>query len=163
MLSNVRSRNRRRWVAGFTLIEILVATVLLAGSLAAMMTLWSVSRRITERSRDTAEYYAIARIELERFRTRSSTSSAFDVLVSTTWPKSQDYDQNGTPVTSGSTSAFYRATSTYSLVSTSPTSGVAEPAGKQLGVLTVVVYTMSNGSQGPEVYRTAGFFTSAGV
>jgi prepilin-type N-terminal cleavage/methylation domain-containing protein len=154
---SLRQSAKRR--GGFTLVEILVAVLLLSGSLVAIMQLWSVSRSITERSRDTAEYYAIARQELERDRV-----NGFDgVTAVLSTPRTTDYDQNGAVVATGSTTAFYRAISTYSLVSTSPTSGVPEPVGKQLGVQVVVIYTMNNGTVGPEVYRTTMFFTSAGV
>jgi prepilin-type N-terminal cleavage/methylation domain-containing protein len=157
-MNTIARPNRPGRNGGFTLIELLVAVLLLSITMSAIVTLWSVSRKITERSRDTAEYYAIARQELERDR-----FAGFDGVPAVTTVKTTDYDQNGSVVATGSVTAFYRAISTTRLVATSPIAGVDEPKGKQLGVQEIAIYTMSNGTAGPVVYQTTMFFTSAGV
>ncbi len=155
---------------GFTLVEILISVLLLSGSLAAMMTLWSVSRRITERSRDTAEYYAVARQEAERDRAigfysvfNSTTNPYFvhnaDGTITST-PRYTDYDQNGkVAAQTPATTPYYRARSTYSLEATS-----GEEQLKRLGVQVIEVFTITNGTVGTTpIYRTTMFFTVVGV
>lgn len=73
-----RRRAASRAGAAFTLVEILVSAMLLTLSLSAVVTLWSVSRSTTERSRDMAEYYIVAHHEAERYRTAGGFSTIFD-------------------------------------------------------------------------------------
>lgn len=180
-------KTRRRSHRGFTLTEILVAVLLLSGSLTAIFKLWSVSRNITEHSRDTAEYYAIARQEAEKdrltgfksiFNPANSTYGTWTTsgtppnttLVFTGKPRFTDYDQNGnalatvTSLTAAATlGAYYRAVSTYSLMSGSTAFGSPEyvDSAKRLGVQKIQVYAISNVTK--SVYDTSLFFTQWGV
>lgn len=154
MGTNAKKAHSRRQ-AGFTLVEILVATVLLSMTLAATMALWSVSRGITERSREAAEYYTIAQHEVEASR---AGFSIIPVVVS-------DYTQDGgrhavpggfgaplTPI-----DVAYRVKSTYSLVSTEATP--FDPT-KWLGVQIVELYPVTGTVVAAEpVHRTTAFFS----
>lgn len=159
----------RRFPRGFTLIEILVAVGLLALSTAAMVTLWSVSRRITERSRDTGEAIAVARQEVERDKgilfngIFIKSTGAF----TTNNPKRTDYDANGTALATNlaanaapTSNSVYRAVSTYTLTAT----GSEADPNKMLGVQRVDVYDR-NGSafNNTAVFSTAVFYSAAGV
>src|SRR5438552_578480 len=93
----VRLKQRER--QAFTLIEILISVLLLSLSLAAMASLWGFSRKITERSRDTAEYFAIARQEIERDKLtgfQGLFTATGNVYVSSNNPRRSDYDPKGT-------------------------------------------------------------------
>lgn len=164
-----RHKQRRN---SFTLIEILVAVVLLSTSLAAVMTLWSVSRRITERSRDTGEYYAIARQEVERER---GNSFSYLFILPTAYlsrPWVTDYGQSAESLTFGVNMAFdapatsgaqYRARSTFYLVSTDSTLPIIESR-RRLGVQVIEVFDVdkvlsSFPNDPPTLYRTTVFFT----
>lgn len=157
--------------AAFTLVEVLVAATLLAGSLVAAVTLWGLSRGITERSRQTAEYYIIGCQETERYR-----SAGFDAIFNSTTvpldtPRYADYDQNGawlaavsslnSSVTTSPRRAFYRAESVFSL---DPTTA-ADPL-QRLGVQAIRVFPIrSEGNVlivGAEAYRTVICYTAAG-
>jgi prepilin-type N-terminal cleavage/methylation domain-containing protein len=164
---------------GFTLIEILVAVLLLSISLAAIVSLWSVSRKITERSRDGGEYYAVARQEVERDK-----ASQFKILYITEnrsgTVRITDYSETGAPLaTNGindlgipvvaaltltaapTATAYYRAVSTYSLVST----GSDVVTTRRLGIQKVEVYRRSgtNFDTASPVYETTDFYSAAGV
>ncbi|MES2461707.1 MAG: type II secretion system protein [Armatimonadota bacterium] len=164
------SRSNRRPAAGFTLIEVLIAVVLLSLSLAAMVTLWSVSRRITERSRDSAEYYAIARQEAERFRvlgyqsvfneSRTSTAAPYTYInpatSANTWP-AQYYDEKGVWLgTTAVVGTYYRVTSTFSYSGTAGGTGI-----QRVGVQKIEVYTVANAVT--PVYDTRMLFTAGGI
>jgi type II secretory pathway pseudopilin PulG len=167
------SRSR---TGAFTLTEILVAAMLLAGSLVAVMTLWSVSRRITERTRSTAEAYDVARQEAERYRAFQFNG----IFNSTTFvagtPRYTDYDETGarlamvaskdSPVTISPNRAYYRTESAFYLEPTS-----ADDPLQRIGVQVIRVYpiTYSNGEGRPparddtDVYHTMQFLSIAGV
>lgn len=160
---------RRRPLRGFTLIEILVAVALLALSTAAIVTLWSVARRITERSRDAGEAIAVARQEAERDK-----AALFNgVFIKGTGaftannPKRTDYDQYGTALATNlaanaapTANSVYRAVSTYTRTAT----GSETDPNRMLGIQRIDVYDRSgNGFSNTAVYSTAIFFTAAGV
>jgi len=180
---------RSRRTTGFTLIEILVSVLILSLSVAAMATLWSLSRNITERSRDTAEYATIGRQEIERDKAIGFTT-LFSSGASAPAIRYTDYDQNGLPLatnyqyqtppypttatmtvnggltlTSTATTsprlAYYRSVVTYSLVPTG-----SETGDKRLGVAVVQVYK-DNGTTtfdtSTVVYQTVAFYTKPGV
>lgn len=167
MRNLIRDKRRsRRRVRATSLIEILIAVVLLAFSVAAMVTLWGVSRRITERSRDTAEYFVVARQEIERDKASKFMALFIDAGVTATrWT---DYDQQGTPLATGlaansaaTANAYYRAKSAYTLAATG-----SETGDKQLGVQKVEIF-IKNGATtfdtSTVVYQTAAFYTKPGV
>ncbi len=161
---------------GFTLVEILVAALLLSGSLIVIMKLWSVSRSITEGSRNTAEYYTIARQETERARTSSDKQFLTSATATTIGPRTgfafifqnssatytlpltvtTNYDQNGLPVSSG---GYYQAVSEYRRIMT----GTEADPNKQLGVQKVDIYVLPRATGDKQVYETSMFFTEVGL
>lgn len=173
-----RRITKREAPRGFTLIEILVAVLLLTFSLSAIMSLWSVSRRVTERSRDTAEYYAIARQEAELYRAARFGGIFNSTVFSYTTPRYTDYDQNGNPVSTPgvitalnsacTASAYYRVRSTFSLVQTgTETNGL-----DKLGIHVIEVFPITGHTGTPltgttvattAIYRTSLFFAFVGV
>jgi type II secretory pathway pseudopilin PulG len=154
---------------GFTLIETLVGALLLSLSIAAMVSIWGLGRRLTEQSRDMAEHIAVARQEAERDKA-ALFSGVF--IVSTgnftaNNPKRSDYSATGQLLATnlGSTAtptggAFYRAVSTYSLVTTGSETDVK----RRLGIQIIEVFPRSGtGFATTASYRTTVFYTSAGV
>jgi prepilin-type N-terminal cleavage/methylation domain-containing protein len=161
------ARRRTRTSRGFSLIEVLIAVLLLSMSMAAIVRLWSISRSVTERSRDWGEYYAVARQEVERDK-----SYQFKVLYITEsrngTSRISDYDESGRLLTIGlaaatapTTGAYYRAYSTYSLVST----GFDTEDTRKLGIQVVKIYR-KNGTvfdTGTAIYQTTAFYSVAGI
>lgn len=160
--------------AAFTLTEILVATFLLSGSLIALTTIWSLSRRVTETSRDTAEYYAIARQEIERDRALGFDAIFNSPTFSYATPRYTDYDETGKPANEPPrTPARYRAKSQYYLVRTGNgpqrQSDVDDPQ-RRLGIQIIKIYPiLRNGGEvsvneaEPPRYQTTMLFALTGV
>jgi prepilin-type N-terminal cleavage/methylation domain-containing protein len=148
---------------GFTLVEILVSVVLLSVSLMAMMTLWSVSRKITERSRDGSEYYAVARREAEKTRRyrgvflnsayTSTNPATSGVSPATTTPYNQDAQ-----APTVAKPAVYQAISTFTRKQTG-----SEDAERQLGVQVIDVYLLPRTTGDVPIYSTSMFFSVGGV
>jgi hypothetical protein len=169
---------------------------MLSLSVAAMATLWSLSRKVTERSRDTAEYFAIARQEAERdkaaayYDTNTSTQiSTFNALFIKNGVAAQrvtDYDHDGQPLaanraypnppfsngptvvstltatSTATTGSYYRAVSTYTLVSTGSTAQAATD--HRLGVQYIQIYA-NNGTTTVNTtasYQTTVFYSPPG-
>lgn len=157
----MRSPQTRRGRSAFTLIEILVATLLLGLSLIAIVKLWGVSRSITETSRNTAEYYTVARKEIESGKDSGGFNALFIPSPITLQPGY--YDQTGTLLGRSDTpisGAYYKATSTFSLVATS---GETD-AKKKLGVHRVQIYVVNNGTVGGTVvFDTTMFYCAGGI
>lgn len=182
-MTNARKRSRRL-KGGFTLIEILVATLLLSGSLVLIFKLWSVSRSITERSRDTAEYYAIARQEAERGRVSPASVSpartGFNYYFNNgTFGSAEfwqyvDYDFNGAPLmTTPGYATSENAARTATLTSGTQYRAVshfkrdtstASVAYYQLGIQEILVFSVNGTTVGTTPsYQTAMFFTVGAV
>ncbi|MES2461581.1 MAG: type II secretion system protein [Armatimonadota bacterium] len=158
---------RHRRARAFSLIEVLVAVMLLAISTASLIRLWGLSRTLTERNRDWSEYYSVARQEIERDK-----SQQFKALYITTGTavasRTSDYDEKGallaTNLATGAaatTNAYYRAVSTYTLVTT----GSETDATRRLGVQTVRVYRKIGTTldTATVVYQVTDFYSAAGV
>lgn len=172
MLTKLRRRRQKRSnCRAFTLIEVLIAVMLLSFTLAAMVRLWSIARELTERTRYTAEYYFVGRQEAERFRiigyatifnqplaTASSPYTYFNPSTgATVWP-TQYYDENGNLLTS-STGAFYSVVSKFSLI---PLPVVAAPPPlQQLGVQQIDVYAVAAPTVG--LFETFQLFSAGGI
>ncbi len=95
-------RDRRR--RGVTMIEGLVAALILAVSLMGLMNAWLFSFGLTQKTDEIADAYNIARAEVERIR-----ALGFDYMPpdSIAVPiASQQYNGSAVPVTSG---GYYRA------------------------------------------------------
>lgn len=164
--------------AGVTLIEVLVAALLLILSVIAIAQMWKLSRHLTENSRNWAEYYAVARQEVERDKEPQSRTIAgtqfqgqFVYLFNSPGPPSNplwtDYTQNGvvlaTNLASGAAAtagAYYRAKSVYTLVTT----GSETEATRKLGIQQISVYQINGTTVGTTpVYQTTIFYTAPGV
>lgn len=154
----MRIKRRARGRA-FSLVELLVAVALLSISMAAVTTLWGLARRVTERSRDTAEYYAVARRELERARAvqyvglffNGATTGGVVAPVTTTYNQDADAPTVAKP-------AVYEAVSTFTRRQTS-----AEDPQRQLGVQVIDVYLLPRAVGDTPVYSTSTFFAIGGV
>jgi len=162
------SNKRRR---ATSIVEVLVAAALLAVSMAAATVIWSVSRNISARSRDTAEYYAIARQEVERdkfllFKPIFVTPGTrlANVSFRTDYTETGGFVANGMASGAAPSSAttFYRAQSTYSLVAT----GNETIPTRKLGIQKIQVFRRvigANSFEGTPIYETAVFYTAPGV
>jgi len=185
--TSIRLRKRQRSFAGFTLTEILVAVVLLSLSLAAMVMLWSLSRRVTENSRSAAEYYAVARQDMERGR-RLGFTGLFDAdgVPTGAYSTFTDYDERGMFQNAAAsfdaepaTNTMYRVQSTYDLASVEKVRPGETPNVLQsVGVQTIRVYKINSargeaapaapqaGARGfgrEPVYQTAACFAITGI
>ncbi|MGC4047854.1 MAG: prepilin-type N-terminal cleavage/methylation domain-containing protein [Armatimonas sp.] len=154
---------------GFTLIETLVAALLLSLSIAAMVTLWGLGRRLTEQSRDMAEHIAVARQEAERDKALLYNG----VFINSTGnytahnPQRTDYTATGQVLATNlaanaaaTTGAYYRAVSTYTIVTT----GSETDPKRKLGIQIIQVFPKSgSGFSATASYQTTVFYTSAGV
>ncbi len=160
-------KRRYRNARAFTLIEVLVAVLLLTFTMVAITRLWSVSRSITERSRDWGEYYAVTRQEVERDK-----ASQFKILYITEnrggTDRVSDYSEKGILLATGLTlgaaptaDAYYRAVSSYALVAT----GSDTDATRKLGVQVVRVYRKSGTTfdTATVMYQATDFYSVAGV
>lgn len=157
--------------SAFTLIEVLVAVILLTLMMLAITRLYALSRSVTERSRDWAEYYAITRQEAERSKATTFNGlfiAAGNVYSSANNPLRTDYDERGNLLAtnlaanaSPTNGAYYRAVSTYALVST----GTETLAARKLGVQVIQVYRKSTATafEGSPVFQTTVFHTAPGV
>jgi prepilin-type N-terminal cleavage/methylation domain-containing protein len=158
---------RRR--AGFSLIEVLVSVLLLSLCLVAMTSLYGVSRKITERSRDTGEYYAVARQEAERLRSAGYTAifdqgipsggsyTYYNPNTGATTYLPQYYDVTGAHLgTSAGTTGYYKVTSTFSVIIVT-----GELQSQKVGVHQISVALVS--APGTPVYTTTIFFSPAGA
>jgi type II secretory pathway pseudopilin PulG len=162
---------RRVRRGAFSLVELLVAVLLLSISVAAITTLWNFSRKVTERSRDWAEYYVVARQEAERGKNtlfKQLFISSGNIYSSGNNPHRTDYDQKGlllaTNLAAGAAvtaNAYYRVVSTYSLVAT----GAETDNTRKLGVQKIQVYRKSTATafEGTPIYQTCVFYSSPGV
>jgi prepilin-type N-terminal cleavage/methylation domain-containing protein len=163
-------RTASRRAGGFTLIEVLISVLLLSVCLMAMMQLWSISRKITERSRDTAEYYAVSRQEIERYRAigfnnifnqglnSASPSYLYYNLSSQTSVAPVHYYAANGAILGSSAGAYYAVTSTFSVAATDAESGT-----KRLGVQKVAVYLATDTGFTNPLFSTTIYFTAAGV
>lgn len=162
---------RRARSGGFSLIELLISILLLSITVAAITTLWNFSRRVTERSRDWAEYYVVARQEAERSKGtlfKSLFIATGNIYSSGNNPLRVDYDQRGyllaTNLASGAAptaNAYYRVISTYSLVAT----GAETENTRKLGIQKIQVYRKISDSafEQTPVYETCVYYSSPGV
>jgi len=169
-----RSRRRSNGSNGITLVEILVGALLLSMSVAALTQLWGVSRRTTERSRDAAEVYVVARQEAERDKAilfkylfvasgnvtgmtrRTDYTEKGEVLATGLAANAAPTDLAGPPAVK----TFYRAESVYSLVAT----GTETLNNHKLGVQKIRVYRRDGaGFVVTAVYETTVFYTAPGV
>jgi prepilin-type N-terminal cleavage/methylation domain-containing protein len=167
------ARRGRRGRAGLTLIELLVAILILSFSTAAMVTLWSISRKITEHARDTAEYYAIARQEMEKMRTSSviNSNAYYDPFrprffnsaysgnpqIGVSSATTTNYNQDGaTPTVSKP--AVYQAVSTFDRQPTG-----SEDAERQLGIQVIKIYVLPRVAGDTPVYTTTMLYTVGGI
>lgn len=144
---------------GFTLTEILVATFLLNVSIAGSVTLWKASVRMTEGSRDRAEFYAIARQEAERAHACRYNDLFFNVACpgGVAPAATTGYSQDGTASTA-TKPALYEAVSTFHRRQTG-----AEDEQRQLGVQIIEIYRLPHAPADKPLYSTAMFFTVGGV
>lgn len=158
--------NQRR---GYTLIETLVAALLLSFSIAAMVAIWGLGRRLTEQSRDMAEHIAVARQEAER--DKAQLFNGVFILSTGNYtahnPQRTDYSETGQVLATNlaanaatTSGAYYRAVSTYTLVTT----GSETDSKRKLGIQIIEVFPRSgSGFSTTYSYRTTVFYTSAGV
>ncbi len=156
-MGNVVYRRKRR--RGVTQVELLVATMLLSGSLVPTMMLWRMSRSITEVSRNLAEYYAVARREVERTRVYRyeelffHTAYAGGVCPPITTRYNQDAD-----IPTAARPALYEAVSTFYRRQTG-----SEDEQRQLGIQIIDVYRLPRSGGDWPVYSTSLFFTVGGT
>jgi type II secretory pathway pseudopilin PulG len=150
---------RNKALRGFTLTEILVATFLLNVSIAGSVTLWKASVRLTEGSRDVAEFYAIARQEAERTRVCRYNDLFFNVayLGGVAPAITTGYGGDGT-ASGAAKPALYEAVSSFHRRQT----GV-EDEQRQLGIQIIEIYRLPHAPADKPLYSTAMFFTVGGV
>ena len=156
-MGNVVYRRKRR--RGVTQVEILVATMLLSGSLVPTMMLWRMSRSITEVSRNLAEYYAVARREVERTRVYRYEDLFFNTAYvgGVCAPTTTQYNQDGDTPTAAKP-ALYEVVSTFYRRQTG-----SEDERRQLGIQIIDLYRLPRTRGDTAVYSTSMFFTVGGA
>lgn len=151
----MKRQNRRTGRRGMSLVEVLVAALILGVSLAAMVGLWYFSANMTASAEDTAVAYNLARKAIEGAK---ETGFFNTPEASTSTPVTHYYDaseslQDGTP-----SAARYRVTT--SVVSSSYASGsTTVPANNATRTVIVTVFLSSNGSA---LYSTGTYLVRSG-
>lgn len=146
---------RRR---GASLIEVLVATIILSVCLSAILGLASFAFNITGQSDERSIAYAVGRDAIELVRTQG-----FDYAVGGTGADGSEtfyYDRDGVKLGS-STGAEYSATITVtSDVSETTADGSVRPTDQAIRTVIVVVVRLSTGQ---EVHREGTMLARSGV
>lgn len=149
---SVRPRRPSCWPApggrrGLTLIELLVALLLLAVALAGLMGLWTFGFNVTRHSQDIGVAYNIARQEVERAR-------AIGFMLLPNGTQTRGYDGLGNPTTAAS--PHFTATTT---VTTLPDQN-GQQTTRSLRELTVTVVARD---QGEVLFQSTTYLTRGGL
>lgn len=139
---------------GFTLVETLVAGLLLSIGIMGLVSIWLVSFRVTENTDNAAIAYNLGRHALERIKLSGFPSAAEGT-------SDYYYDGNQTVVSAGS-SRFWVTTSVVSDSVESGTSGQAGavPADDALRTVTITVRLQSTAAV---LYTTSTYLARAGI
>ena len=142
---------------GSTFFEVLIAALILGIGLAATVSLWSFSYRITGQASDKSQGYSLARQTMEQIRETGFFNTPEADIAS---PNIHYFDGTCTNVDSTPTKAKYKVTS--SVVSDLLVSGVS-PAKPANGALRTVTVNVTLAADGTSVYSTSTYLARAGI
>jgi Tfp pilus assembly protein PilV len=148
-------RGRRRSIRGVSLVELLIAGLLLSISMMAMVQMWAFAYRVTANTDDKGIAYNLGRQAMETVK-----MSGFDNAAE----GSSTAYYNGQQVAQGN-SATARYSVTTSVVSSAVNSGTAGQSGavpSSFAIRTVSV-TVSLVSGGTVLYQTSTYLVRAGI
>ena len=149
-LSDKSSRHRRRTKRGFTLIEVLVAALIVSVCLAATVSMWYFSFRISANTDAQGAAYSLGRRAMEEVKetgfqdTTEGTATVY-------------YDKQGGSKSAARTSAHVYSVTT--VVASSKLSGSA-PASDALRTVTITVTSLATNQT---VYQTSTYLVRAGI
>lgn len=149
------SRRRRKSLRGVSLVELLIAGLLLSISMMAMVQMWAFAYRVTANTDDKGIAYNLGRQAMETVK-----MSGFDNAAEGT---ATAY-YNGLQVAQGSSSTA-RYSVTTSVVSSAVSSGTAGLSGAvpSTTALRTVSITVSLVSGGTALYQTSTYLVKAGI
>lgn len=154
---------RRRFGAarGMTLIEVLVAALVIAVSLAATVSLWQFAYNITGQTDDTGTAYSIGRRAIEKIRqtgfrqtpigTAQQVGDSDPAVYTATYTAVAYYDRDGSAESVSQTAtSLYQATTTvtttYAIQAPSASGAIYVPADDAVRSVTVTVAALSTGA-----------------
>jgi uncharacterized protein (TIGR02598 family) len=153
---NMRRRLPRRR-RGDTLMEVLVASLIVGVCVSALVSLWSLSYMLTRDTDDQDVAYTLARQALEAvkqtgfYNTAEAPSSA---------PVTHYFDANQTNLDNQSSSARYKVRTTVISDKTVNGSNPVQPQDDALRTVTVTVTLVSGGTA---LYQTSTYLARAGI
>jgi prepilin-type N-terminal cleavage/methylation domain-containing protein len=153
---NARSKVGRRR-RGVTLIEILVASLIVSVCVASLTSLWSFSYTLTTRTYDQDAAYALARNTLEAIK---QTGFTYTAEAPTNAPVVHYYKADMTPTDNNTAAARYKVSA--SVVSDLIVSGSnpVQPANNALRTVTVTVALYPGGQT---IYQSGTYLVRAGI
>ncbi len=150
-------RHPARRGRGFTLVDVMVASLVVGASVAALVSMLYFSYRIVQRSMDTGVAYNIARQLMEGIK---QTGFSYTAEAAVSSPVTAYYNAAGTKL--GSNTSATRYTVTTSVVSDATISG-ASPVQPATTALRTVIITVTLKATGEQICRLDTYLARSGV